>query len=54
MVKIITVLIAIQNIIFPFIIKDKSARLLVRRRACTNLSITVVKLTFTYYQYCAN
>jgi len=29
--------------------KDKSARLLVRTRACTHLSITVVEITFTYY-----
>jgi len=34
---------------FLFTIKDKSVRLLVRTRACTHLSVTVVKLTFTYY-----
>jgi len=32
-----------------FTITDKSVRLLVRTKACTHLSITVVKLTFTYY-----
>jgi len=49
MVKIIIVLIAIRYFIFMFTVKDKSLRLLVRTRACTHLSITVVKLTFTYY-----
>jgi len=49
MAKIIIVLIAIQYFIFLFTIKDKSVRLIVRTRACTHLSITVVKLTFTYY-----
>jgi len=50
MVKIIIVglLIAIQFFIFLFTIKDKSVRLLVRTRACIHLSITVVKLAFTY------
>jgi len=33
---------------FLFTIKDKSVRLLVRTRACTHLSITVVKLIFIY------
>jgi len=33
---------------FLFRIKDKSVRLLVRTRACTHLSITLVKLIFTY------
>jgi len=45
MVKIIIVLIEIQHFIFLFTIKDKS----VRTRACTHLSITVVKHIFTYY-----
>jgi len=49
MVKIIIMLIAIQYFVFLLTIKDKSVRLLVRTRACTHLSITVVKLTFTYY-----
>jgi len=49
MVNIIIVLIAIQYFIFLFTIKEKSARLLVRTKACTHLLITVVKLTFTYY-----
>jgi len=44
----IILLIAIQHFIFLFTITDKSVRLLVRTRACTNLSMTVVKLTFTY------
>jgi len=47
--KIILVLIAIKYFIFVFTIKDKSVTLLVRTRACTHLSITVVKLTFTCY-----
>jgi len=36
--------------IFLFTIKDKTVRLFVRTRtrACTHLSITDVKLTFTY------
>jgi len=46
MVKVITSLNTIQYFIFLFTIKD--LRLLVRTRACTNLSITVVKLTFTW------
>jgi len=41
----IIVLISIQYFIFPFTIKDKSVRLLVRTRACIHLSIIVVKLT---------
>jgi len=45
----IIVLIAIQYSIFLLTITDKSVRLLVRSRACTHLSIIVVKLTFTYY-----
>ena len=45
----IVVCTAIQYFIFLFTITDKSARLLVRTRACTHVSITVVKLTFTYY-----
>jgi len=49
MVKIIIVLTKIQYFIFLFAIKDRSVRLLVRKRACTHVSITVVKLTFTYY-----
>jgi len=49
MVKKIIVLIAIQYFIFLVTIKDKSVRLLVRTKACTHLSITVVKLTFIYY-----
>jgi len=49
MVKIIVVLTAIQYFMFLFTIKDESVRLLVRTRACTHLSITVVKLIFTYY-----
>jgi len=51
MVKIIIVLIAIQYFIFLVTVKDNSERLLVRTRASTHLSITVVKLTFTYYVY---
>jgi len=46
MVKIIIVLIAIQYIVFR---SQSRTRLLVRTRACTHLSITVVKLTVTYY-----
>jgi len=42
MVEIIIVLTAIQDFIFLFTIKDKSVRLLVRPRARTHLSITVV------------
>jgi len=42
-VKIIIGLIAIQFFIFLFTIKDKSVRLSVSTRACTHLSITVVK-----------
>jgi len=49
MAKIIILLIAIQYFIFLFTIKDKSVRLIARTKACTHLSITVVKLTFTYY-----
>jgi len=49
MVKIITVHIAIQYFIFLFTVKDKSVRLLVRTRACIDLLVAVVKLTFTYY-----
>jgi len=51
MVKIIIIglHIAIQHFIFLFTIKDKSVRLLVRTRAGTHLSMTVVELTFTYY-----
>jgi len=49
MVKIITVLIAIQYFIFLVTVKDKSLRLLERTKACTHLSITAVKLTFTIY-----
>jgi len=49
MIKILIVLTAIQSFIFLFTIKDKSVTRLVRTRACTLLSITVVKLTFTYY-----
>jgi len=45
----LSVLTAIQYFIFLFAINDKSARLLVRTRACTHLSITVVKLTSTCY-----
>jgi len=41
MVKIIVLLIAIQYFIFLFTIKDKSATLLVRTRACTHLSTRV-------------
>jgi len=51
MVKIVIVLIAIHCSIFLVTIKDKSERLLVRTRACTHLSIIVVKLTFTYYGF---
>jgi len=47
MVKIMIIPIVIQYFIFLFTINDKSARLLVRTRACTHLSKTVVKLTFT-------
>jgi len=46
MVKIIIVLIAIQCFIFSVHIKDKSVRLFVRTRACTHLSIALVKLKF--------
>jgi len=49
MVKMIILLIAIKYFIFLFTIKDISVRLVVRTSACTHLSITVVKLTFTYY-----
>jgi len=49
MIKIIIVLIAIQYFIFMFTIKDKSVRQLRRTRACSHLSTTVVKLTFTNY-----
>jgi len=49
MVKIIILLIAIQHFIFLFTITDKSIRLLLRTRACTHVSITAVKLTFTNY-----
>jgi len=49
MVKIITVLIAIQYLIFLFTIEFKSVRLLVRTRTCPNLSVAFVKLTWTYY-----
>ena len=45
--KIIIALTAIRYFIFLFIVKDISARLLVRTRGCTYLSITVVKLTST-------
>jgi len=48
MVKIIIVLIAIQYFMFLFTIIDKSVSLLARTRTCTHLSITVVKLIFTY------
>jgi len=44
-----TVLIAIHCFIFLFTIKDKSVKLSVTTTACTHLSTTVVKLTFTYY-----
>jgi len=46
MVKI--VLSAIQYFIFLFTIKDKSVRPVITTTACTHLSITVVKLNFTY------
>jgi len=49
MLQIIIVVIATQYFIFLFTIKNRSVRLLVRTRTCTYLSITVVKLTFTYY-----
>jgi len=49
MVKIIILLIAIPYFIFLVTTTDKSVRLLVRTRACTHLSITDVKLTFTCY-----
>jgi len=49
MVKIIIILIAIQYFIYLFAFNDKSGRLLVRTATCTHLSITVVKLTSTYY-----
>jgi len=42
MVKIIFVFIAIQYFIFLFTIKDKSVRLLERRRTCAHLPIPVV------------
>jgi len=48
MLKIIIVFTAIQYFIFLFTIMDKSVRVLVRKSACTRLSITVVKFTFTY------
>jgi len=51
MVKIIIVLTAIQYVIFLFTVKDKSVSLLVRTRTCTHLSIAVVKLTFTHYEW---
>jgi len=47
--KKIILLIAIEYFMFLFPFKDKSVRLLTRTRACTHLSITVVKLTVTYY-----
>jgi len=49
MVKIMIILISIQYFIFLFTINDKSARLIVRTRACTHLPITAVKLTFTQF-----
>jgi len=49
MVKIIIAFIAIQFFVFLFTTKDKLVSVLVRTRTCTHLSITVVKLTFTYY-----
>jgi len=49
MVKIIIVLIAIHYLIFLITIKDKSVRLLVWTRTCTNLSVAFVKLTWTYH-----
>jgi len=53
MVKKIIVLIDTKYFIFLFAIKDKSVRLFVRTRACTHLSITVVKHIFTYYVWLA-
>jgi len=47
-VQITIAVIAIQHFIFLFTIKDKSVRLLIRTRACTHVSVTVVKLTFNY------
>jgi len=50
MVKILIVLNTHCNSVFHFLFTiNKSARLLARITACTHLSTTVVKLTFTHY-----